>query len=282
MKSILEVLNLSASYLKEKGIENPRRQAENLIADAIGAERLDLYLYFDRPLNEEELTKCREGLARRVKREPLQYIRGEVEFYHCKFKVNSQVLIPRQETEILVDKVVSCLSKIDLNGKVLWDICCGSGCIGIALKKQFPMLKVVLSDLSRSALEVAEENSRINEAEVETRLGDLLAPFQEEKADFVICNPPYIPESQFDGLDPEVKLYEPKIALIGGATGLEFYRRLEKELPQHLNPSAMVWFEMGCGQGNGLLQIFSSGFWKKKEVEKDWAGHDRFFFLETE
>lgn len=282
MKSILDVLKLSTAYLKDKGIDNARRQAEDLIADALGIQRLNLYLNFDRPLTDAELAVCRERLARRSRGEPLAYIHGETTFYGCRLVVNPEVLIPRQETEILVEKIAGRLASMDLQGKVLWDLCCGSGCIGIALKKRFPELSVVLSDLSTAALDVAKQNAKMNDVEVEIRHGDLLTPFKGEKAHFVVSNPPYISESEFSTLGKEVKQYEPKMALLAGTSGLEFYQRFATTLMEYLEPRAFVWFEIGYNQGAALISLFQEHFWKKISIEKDWSGHDRFFLLETE
>lgn len=282
MRTILEILTLSTDYLASKKIQEPRLQAEELVSQALGVKRMDLYLQFDRPLTEEEIAKCRTWLQRRSHGEPLQYIRGEVDFFDCVFKVTPAVLIPRQETEILVDRIAKVLMQETLPGKVLWDLCCGSGCIGIALKKRFPELTVCLSDISPEALAVATENVRNNKVEVELREGDLLSPFKNRLADFVVCNPPYIAEHEFSTLDVEVKDYEPRKALIGGANGLEFYERLVKELPLHLHPGSKVWLEIGASQGDALQKLFQNRCWKKCCVEKDWSGNERFFFLEME
>jgi release factor glutamine methyltransferase len=263
-------------------VQNPRRQAEELLGDALGIKRLQLYMEFDRPLTNLELDRCRAALMRRGQGEPLQYIHGEVEFHHCRFKVNRSVLIPRQETEILVDKVIQVLKNQELEGRVLWDLCSGSGCIGISLKKQFPQLQVFLSDLSAEALQVAKANAVLNDCEVTLVQGDLLKPFKDQRANFILCNPPYVSENEWNKLDIEVRNYEPKQALVGGVTGLEYYELLAKALPEHLYPQGKVWMEMGTGQGDSIKNLFNSPIWIKKELEKDWAGHDRFFSLEIE
>ncbi len=243
MKTLLDILTLSANYLQQYGIQNPRRQAEELIADALGTQRLNLYMEFDRPLSENELDVCRKCLLRRAKGEPLQYIKGEMEFYGCRIFLNQSVLIPRQETEILVDKIVKQIEKEDLRGKCLWDVCCGSGCMGIALKKKFPQLKVVLSDVSKEALEMAQKNAVENQVEVEWLMGDLLHPFDQCQANYFVCNPPYIAEHEFSHLDVEVRNFEPRSALVSGTSGLEIYMRLAEELKGFLAPQAKVWFE---------------------------------------
>jgi release factor glutamine methyltransferase len=279
VKTILDILTLSTEYLKQRGVDSPRRQAEELLADVLGIKRMQLYMEFDRPIVDEELSMCRDWLRRRGKGEPLQYIRGEVEFFDCVLKISPDVLIPRQETEILVDRIVQKLKDFDLKGKELWDICCGSGCIGIALKKRYPELNVVLVDICEKALDTASKNALANGVEVECLLGDLLTPLKERRADFVVCNPPYISEEEYATLDVEVSQYEPKKALVSGATGLEFYERLARELPSHLKPEAKVWFEIGKGQGNSLKKAFSDPFWKNCDVVNDWAGWERFFSL---
>lgn len=282
MRTILEIINLSIDYLASKGISQPRLQAEELISQSLGIKRMDLYIQFDRPLVEEELVKCRTWLQRRSQGEPLQYINGKVDFFDCVIKVMPAVLIPRQETEILVDKVTKILAQETLTGKVLWDICCGSGCIGIALKKRFPELTVCLSDISSEALSIAAENASSNSVEVELLEGDLLLPFQKRFSDFVVCNPPYISEKEFSSLDIEVRAHEPRQALISGESGLEFYERLARELPSHLNPGSKVWFEIGASQGEAVQKLFQGACWKKCRVEKDWSDHERFFSLEIE
>lgn len=283
MRTILEILNLSTDYLTRKGIAQPRLQAEELVSQSLNIKRMDLYIQFDRPLVDEELAKCRAWLQRRGQGEPLQYIHGQVEFFDCMIKVTPAVLIPRQETEILVDKIAKILTqKTSLKGKVLWDLCCGSGCMGIALKKRFPELTVCLSDISPEALAIAIENINSNAVEVELLEGDLLLPFKDRSSDFIVCNPPYISEKEFSSLDVEVRVHEPRQALVSGESGLEFYERLARELPSHLNHGSKVWFEIGTNQGEAVQKLFQGAFWKKSWVENDWSGHERFFSLEIE
>lgn len=282
MRTILEVITLSTDYLTKCNINRARRQAEELVSQVLAMSRMDLYLDFNRPLTEKELDTLRAWLKRRGSGEPLQYIAGHVDFASCRIGVAPGVLIPRQETEILVDKIGSVLAKHDLEGKALWDVCCGSGAIGIALKKRFPNLNVALSDISPDALAIAKKNAAENGVEVEIVHGDLLVPFKGRKADFIVCNPPYIREDEFDGLDPEVRCYEPKTALVSGSTGLEFYARLAESLPHFLNRGSKVWFEIGTEQGEAVKQLFGNSCWTRCSYEQDWSGHDRFFSLEIE
>lgn len=282
MKTILEIIQLSRDYLEQRSIAHARREAEQLIADVLGLKRLDLYVHFERPLTEEELTQCRSALLRRGKGEPSQYIRGHVDFFDCTFRVNPAVLIPRQETEILVDKIAQTLEKNAFQGKTLWDMCCGSGCIGISLKKRFPALNVVLSDISPQAIEVARENARLNAVDVECLEGDLFAPFAGRQTDYFVCNPPYIGEKEYLTLDREVQGFEPRQALVAGERGDEMYSAIARHLPQFLLPGGKAWFEVGTGQGSQVKSYFGAPCYTRIAVENDWAGHERFFFLEIE
>lgn len=282
MKQLGEVLLASTQFLKGKGISSPRLLAEELIAFVLKIKRIDLYLQFDLPIKEEELSQIRPLLKRGALGEPVDYILGEASFYHTQLVITPDVLIPRPETEIFVDLICKELGKSSQLGKEAWDVCTGSGCIGISIKKACPDLKMTLSDLSMQAVELATQNGLRNGVEVECLQGDLLEPFQGKKADIVICNPPYISEEEYEGLDPSVKGFEPKLALVGGLDGLDYYRRLKESLPLFLNPKAKVFFEIGTGQGEALMHLFVDPIWVLKRVEKDWSGHDRFFFLEFE
>lgn len=269
MKPIAEVLKLSSEFLAERKIERPRRLAEDLLSHVLKLKRMDLYLQFDKPVVEAELSIVRDFLRRCGKGEPFEYVAGEVEFFGCKIKVDRSVLIPRPETEILVEMI----SK-KVRGGSLWDLCTGSGCIGIGLKKARPELSVTLSDLSGDALSLAAQNAKLNGVDVEILQGDLLTPFQGRKVDCVVCNPPYISQGEYAHLDPSVRNFEPKLALVGGDRGTELYERLARELPAYLNPGAQVFLEIGAGQGEAIKKLFPTG-----ELHRDWAGHDRFLLI---
>lgn len=269
MRTIGEVLKLSSDFLSDRKIERPKRIAEELLSHVLQLQRMDLYLQFDKPVIETELNVLRGLLIRCGKGEPLEYVIGEVKFFGCRIKIDPRVLIPRPETEILTDMI----SKRVKSG-VLWDVCTGSGYVGISLKKAHPELQVSLSDISPEALSLAAVNAQLNNVDVTLVQGDLLEPFKGQKADYVVCNPPYISEGEYDNLDPSVRDFEPKLALVGGQTGTEFYARLARELPKYLNPRAQVFFEIGSGQGEAVKKLFPQG-----ELHCDWAGHPRFFFF---
>ena len=282
MITIKEVIDKSVGYLNEKGVENPRRQAEDVIAYSLQKPRIDLYVQFEKPLDQQELKLIRQNLLRRAKREPIQHIEGEVSFFNCSLKVDPNVLIPRQETELLVEKIAQDLKNEPLDGKVLWDIGTGSGAIAIALKKIFPTLKVIASDLSEEALKIAKKNALQNNVEIEFKNGDLFEPFLNLKVDYIACNPPYIPEEEYLKLEPEVRDYEPKLSLTSGSTGLEIYERIAKEINKYLIPGGKAYFEIGYDQGEAVKELFNSQRFDKVHFEKDFSSNDRFFFLELE
>lgn len=280
MKTVGEILSVSASFLANKKVDRPRRLAEELLSHALKVKRIDLYMQFDRPVEEGELSLLRPWIKRVSDGEPLEYIIGEVDFFGCRIRVDRRVLIPRPETEILVDHIAKFIANDPITS--LWDVCTGSGCIGIALKKRFPFVTVTLSDQSEKALSLASENAVLNETSVEILEGDLLEPFGERKTELIVVNPPYVSANEYFSLDPSVRDFEPKLALVGGEFGTEFYERLEKDIPSHLNPGGRVFLEIGAAQGDAVQRIFSSPIWRKLERVADWSGKDRFFFLEMQ
>ncbi len=278
MKSLGEVIALSSQFLQDKGIERGRRLIEDLLAHLLKCKRIDLYLQFDRPMEEKELGVIRGSVKRLVSGEPIDYIIGEVDFFGSTFLVDSRVLIPRPETEVLVDLIAKRMGV----QQSLWDVCAGSGCIGISLKKKFPHLSVFLSDLSEKALEVAKANGVKNGADVHFYLGDLFAPFKGNSTDLIVCNPPYVSSLEFETLDSSVRDFEPKMALVGDGNGLDFYERISLEAPEFLNHKGQIYLEIGWKQGEAVQKMFTSSVWGKKELIQDWSGKDRFFFLEKQ
>jgi release factor glutamine methyltransferase len=277
VKTLLDIVNLSAHFLQQRGIQRARREAEELIAAILDLRRIDLYLQFEKPLIEPELRRLRRALDRRGRREPFSYVVGRVTFSGVTLQVTPAVLVPRPETEILVEKIKGVLAKEELRDKILWDCCTGSGCIAISLKKRFPQLSVIATDLCPKALAVAQQNAVANGVEITFLQGDLFSPMAHQQCDFFVSNPPYIAQKEFFLLDPEVRNYEPKLALISGETGYEFYQRIASSLDLYLKAPGRGWLEIGSDQGEGVKNLFHS--WKCW-VESDWANHDRFFFLE--
>jgi release factor glutamine methyltransferase len=244
--TVKAALDWTRTYLAEKGDEQPRLSAEWLLSAATGLSRVELYAYHDRPLSPDERTALREGVKRRAAGEPLQYVTGEVAFRHLILKVRPGVLIPRPETEVLVD---TCLPAIEAataqrgEARVV-DLCCGSGCIGLSIAQERPATRVLATDISPVAVEVTAENAeRLDLAErVAVCEGDLFAALPDEllgTVDVIISNPPYIPSADVPTLPAEVAGFEPHLALDGGADGLDIYRRILDE--------ARAWLVPGSG-----------------------------------
>jgi release factor glutamine methyltransferase len=277
MHTVRDLIEMSTDYLRKKGIPHERRCVEELLAFTLKKKRIDLYMEYDRPVEKAEVDHFRTLLKRKGAGEPFEYITGVISFFGCTLALSPSVLIPRQETEILLTKATE---EIEDEKKVFWDLCTGSGALGLGIKKARPKLDVTLSDISEKALDCARENAKRNALDVAFVHGDLLKPFSGKKAHYVFCNPPYVSKAQYQTLPSIVKNFEPKEALLAGETGYEFFERLARELPFVLHSGAKVFLEVGTEQGERVLEIFSQSCWKRACYEKDWAGHDRFFFLE--
>lgn len=255
MKTVGEVLTISSAYLEAKGCEDYRRDLELFIAGVLGCTRLGLYCAFDRPLEQLELDRLRLGLAKLGQGMPLAYVEGVVDFFGAQIGVGPGVLIPRQETELLAERVAT---RIEARGAhlVLWDLCTGSGCLGISLKKKYAQLEVVLSDISPVALDYAKQSALVNGVEVEYLQGDLLSPFGDRQADIVVCNPPYVSEEEYAALDPSVRDFEPVLALLSGPRGVEHYVRLARHIKKHLRLGGIVFLELPAHRADEIKEMF--------------------------
>ncbi|MEA3358337.1 MAG: peptide chain release factor N(5)-glutamine methyltransferase [Thermodesulfobacteriota bacterium] len=262
---IQKLLNVTSDLLREKDIENPRLCAEVLLGYQLKKTRVDLYLEFDRPLNEFELNGFRSLIKRRLKREPLQYITGHREFWSLDFLVNPSVLIPRPETEILIEEALK-LRKENLlpqssKPKIL-DLCTGCGVIAISLAKEITLADVWASDISSKAINTAKTNAKLHNVESQIKFfqGDLWKPFQSfsENFDIIISNPPYVLTEMIQNLSPEIYLYEPKIALDGHENGMYFIEKIIKESCEYLKPGGWLLMEMGPDQTEKALSLLES------------------------
>lgn len=267
--------------LKEAGVVDAESEAKHLLAHVLLCSPSEIYLNFNKELSDVVVGQFFTLLSKRLKRQPFAYVTGECEFYDLKLTIDSRVLVPRQETELLVERVVGAVKKRGAKGKVFWDVCTGSGCIGLAVKKHCPELKVICSDISQDALDVAAKNATSNGLDVEFRKGEYLEPFKGDTVDYFVSNPPYVADNDYDELELEVKC-EPKLALLGGEEGLDPYKCFSKDLYSFLKPGGMAWFEMGFHQAEAIKNLFNSGRWRKIQIFKDLSGLDRVFFLEKE
>jgi len=269
---VLKILNWTKGYLSEKGVENPRLEAEWMLCEALSLDRVGLYLNFDKPLSDAELAIYRGMVGRRGKREPLQYILGTQEFMGLDFHVSPAVLIPRHDTEVLVAEAV----KRGAAARRILDIGTGSGCVAIALAKALTDAEISGVDISAEALEVARDNAERNGATVKFFQGSLLEPFPGERFDMIVSNPPYIPAAELATLQQEVRGFEPPGALDGGADGLDFYRRITAKAHDHLNPEGWLLFEVGAGQAPQVLGLLkAAGFSLETFTQTDPAGIER-------
>ncbi|MCK4978951.1 MAG: peptide chain release factor N(5)-glutamine methyltransferase [Candidatus Delongbacteria bacterium] len=275
-KTLLDILNLSTDYLKKHEIADPRLNAEILISGALDMNRLDLYLQYDRIITEEELSQIRPLLKKSSTNEPVQYIQGEKEFYNVKIMVNKHTLIPRNDTEILVEEVINYLS--DKNLRIL-DIGTGSGCIPIAIAKECPNNLFFASDISNEVLEIARKNAGLNDisGKIKFYKWDLFKNCpSRSKNDVVISNPPYISLKEYEKLDSNVKDHEPRIALTDEGDGLSFYKRINEIIEKLLKPQGILFLEIGFDQAKEVKNIFNEKF-KDVKIVKDYGGNDRVF-----
>ena len=277
MHTVLELLNLTANFFEQKGIDSARLNAELLLAETLKCKRLDLYLAFDKPVKDEEVNHFREFVKRRGNREPLQYILGYVEFYGLTFLVNKDVLIPRQETEILIETIVNQTDKEA--GLNIMDIGTGSGIIAVCLANHLPNAKIVAVDKSPEALLIAAQNAKKNNvAERITFIkNDVLNSLLniEEKFDLIVSNPPYVSQKEFSSLQKEIVDHEPDYAVTDFSDGLTFYRKIIETSPKFLNENAKVFFEVGAGQSEHVKSIFESNNFSSVQIWKDYANIDR-------
>lgn len=276
MLTVLEAVKLSADYLQKKGIESPRLNAELLLAHLLNCKRLDLYLLFDRPLKENEIILYRELLKKRGSFVPLQYIIGNVEFYGLEFSVDSSVLIPRPETELLVDTIIEENKNTTL--KIL-DIGTGSGIIAIALAKSLEQPELFAIDISEAALANAKKNAikndvtdRIKFLQLDVRSDLTLI---KESFDIIVSNPPYISKDEFPKLQTELRVFEPAIALTDYADGLSFFKIISEKAIRLLKNNGKLYFEIGKDQSDSVKKILQENGFANIQIKKDYQEIDR-------
>ena len=274
-----ELYEYGKSRLSEAGIAEAGLDARLLLEYVCHADRNELILYADRERNSMEEQFYRMVIEKRASRIPLQHITGEQEFMGLSFQVNEHVLIPRQDTEILVEEAMRHLG----DGMRILDLCTGSGCILLSLLKYSNECEGVGIDISEEALKTARENAENLGLDAVFLAGDLFGPladFVSERTpdrlfDMVVSNPPYIETAVIDTLMPEVRDHEPFCALDGGADGLQFYRRILAEAPAHMRRGAVLLFEIGCGQSEAVARLMQEAGFVQVEVLQDYAGLDR-------
>lgn len=280
MLTVLEAISSAAEYLGQKGIESARLNSELLLAQTLHCKRLDLYLTFERPLQKNEIDTFRDLIKRRSKFEPLQYIIGKVEFFGIELEIDSSVLIPRPETELLVETVLGEVKNIE-NPNIL-DIGSGSGNISIALAKSLPRSHITGIDISEDAIIISKRNAKIQQVEKQVMFvhRDIFSAtdFNANHFDVIVSNPPYIPANDFEELAPELRLYEPKIALTDGDNGLNFYKKISSLAKILLKKNGMIFFEIGINQSESVKTILSENSFLNIAIKKDYSDIDRIIF----
>lgn len=274
--TVQRVLTWAAEDLRSRGSESPRLDAELMLAHVLETNRINLIIDAKRPLEKSELGAYRELHKRRRAGEPIAYIRGVREFYGRPFIVDKRVLVPRPDTEVLVEVSLRRTEHLSLTCRSL-DIGTGSGCIAITLAKERPTAHVLGVDSSAEALEVAWENAiRLCAVPaVGFRLGDLGEGLSEGAFDLVVSNPPYIPEAEHAELQPDVRDFEPRAALTPGPTGLETIERIVADAPRLLAPGGALALEVMLGQAPGVAKMLTDAGFADVQIDKDYAGIER-------
>jgi len=279
--TIITLLQWTTAYFKTHGIESPRMDAELLLAHSLGVERIDLYLRHDQPLNPDELNRFRQLVKRRTAREPVAYITGRKEFWTLALAVGPEVLIPRPETECVVEAVLAALeTDTDAQKGRFLDLGTGSGAIALALAHSCPEARVVAVDRSCQALRVAHGNARRHGLQDRVHLAagnwfDLFAGGR-TRFDIIVSNPPYIPSPVIDSLQPEIVRYEPRGALDGGPDGLDAVRQIIRQAPAYLPSGGGLFLEIGHDQYPAVRRLAQTcGAYRDVTCRSDYSGQDR-------
>ncbi len=299
--TVLEAIQKSAEFLAKKGVDSPRLQTELLLAHLLKLPRMKLYLNFERALTPAETDALRELIKRRGQREPLQHITGSTSFCGFEIAVNRHALVPRPETELLAESGWEFLSTLNPQPSTSLDFGTGTGCIAIALAAKCPSARIIALDISPDALALARGNAARNQVaeRIEFLQGDGFAAFYSEGRvprasesknkngdsqgsplrkmafDLIISNPPYIPSAEIATLQPEVRDFDPRAALDGGADGLDFYRKLAAEAKPFLKPAGKIMLEFGDGQAEAVRKIFEAEKWIVEAVKEDYSHRQR-------
>ena len=279
MKTVLDTIHGGTEYLEKRGVEDARLTMQILLAHVLGCQRIELYVDFDRPLEEDQLAPMRDYVKRRGQGEPLQHILGEVEFYGRIFRSDSRALIPRPETEEMVDIVLKRFSPAGDESVKILDMGCGSGVLGLSLVAELEGSRGTLVDASADALDLARENAQALELEgrVDFVRGDLFSELEEKRFGLVVANLPYIPEGEIPTLSREVQ-HDPISALDGGADGLDIIRNFVRDLKNHTEAGAMVGLEIGENQSAEVTELLQQAGFSEVEAVNDLSGVARFVF----
>ncbi len=279
--TVQKLLNWVNEYLTNKGVDSPRLSAELLLSHVLGLKRIELYTHFDNTVSKQQLDILHNLVKRAGQHEPIVYLTGKTEFYSLELDITPDCMIPRPETELLVERAVEFL-RSRTGGQFICDLCTGSGCIAVAIAKNFQNAHVFATDVSAAALDIAAKN--IEKYQLQDRItllcGDLFEPLVPQldvnKFDLIVCNPPYTTAAEFESLDKNIKAYEPRVALYAGEDGLDVYRRIIEKVGAFLKPDAALLLEFGYRQGQAIRELLEqAGFFTEIKIEKDFHNNDR-------
>lgn len=276
MPNIAETINFAARILQEAGIAEPRREANSLLAFTLGKDKTFLVAHSDYELSAGEENRFQNFLRRRASREPFQYITGRQEFYGLNFEVTPDVLIPRPETELIVENAIEILR--EKQNPVFCEVGVGSGCVSVSILNEIKTARATGLDVSEAALKVAARNAAQHKVEtrIELKTSDVYQVLKNEKFDLTVSNPPYISFEDFENLQPEVRRFEPATALTDNENGLSIIEKIIKESPRFLKPDGFLLLEIGFGQAEKIRAIFAaSENWQAIEILPDLQGIPR-------
>jgi release factor glutamine methyltransferase len=275
LPNISETLKQAAEVLQANGVSEPRREASSLLAFALQKDKTFLIAHSDYDLSAEEERRFRALLERRAGREPLQYIVGRQEFYGLDFEVSPDVLIPRPETELLVENAIEILR--DLENSFFCEVGVGSGCISVSILHEIKTARAIGLDISEGALRIAEKNAQKHNVSdrFNLRKSDIFSALENEKFDLIVSNPPYIPAEDIETLQPEVRDFEPLNALTDEKDGLSIIERIITESHQFLRPEGFLLMEIGFNQARLVKEIFDAEIWQRLEILPDLQGIPR-------
>ncbi|MCP4258827.1 MAG: peptide chain release factor N(5)-glutamine methyltransferase [Planctomycetes bacterium] len=280
--TIQKLLNWVTQYLTGKGIESPRLSAELLLSYVVGLKRIELYTQFDRSVPPEQLEQLRELVKRAGQNEPIAYLVGRTEFYSLQINVTPDCMVPRPETELLVERAIEFLRERQNGTQFVCDLCTGSGCIAVAIAKNFSDARIIATDICDAALAVAAENIKKHHLgdQITLLCGDLFDPvisgLDVNEFDLIASNPPYVSTTEYEKLDKNVKDYEPKKALFAGVDGLDIYNRIIEKAGRFLKPDGLLMLEIGYAQGPAVKELLEkTGDYSEIKIEKDFHKNDR-------
>lgn len=282
--TIQRLLTWITDYLTKNGVDTPRLSAELLLSHVLGLRRIELYTQFDGVVDQEQLDRLHDLVKRAGRHEPVAYLVGRTEFYSIDLDVTPDCLIPRPETELLVQRAIEFL-RTRRGPQHVCDLCTGCGCIAVAVAKNFPEARVIATDISDRALAVAARNVQKHQltGRVELLCGDLFEPLVPHldvtQWDLIACNPPYVSAAEYEALDPSVRDFEPRLALWAGGDGLDVYRRICQDIDRFLTPGGALLLEIGYAQGPAVQALLDgTALFAETRIEKDPNNNDRIAF----